>query len=142
MFSAGGLIASAAAAAAVQPAAESRPLSGQAEDRTRHYSPRRGDAPHVGEGPRQATAARCELMWAIGGAATVGWELHHQDPRLKIGLMVAANSGRPAGACGLRGRLDGRKLHPGHRTQEEDIVSSWIGTEARLAPRGASPPAH
>ena len=98
--------------------------------RTQHYSPRQGDAARVGKGTRHATAARCEHLWAAGGAAFVGWELHDSDPGAHIGMMVAANSGRPGGACGLRAQLDHAKLHPGHRTQEEDIVSSWIRTEA------------
>ena len=40
--------------------------------------------------------------------------------------MVAANSGRPGGACGLRGHV--QKIHPGHRTQEEDLFSNWMIT--------------
>jgi hypothetical protein len=45
----------------------------------------------------------------------------------KIGTIIAANSGRPGGACG---NFDGtaEKIHPNHRTQEEDIVSNWFTT--------------
>jgi hypothetical protein len=45
----------------------------------------------------------------------------------KIGTIIAANSGRPGGACG---NFDGtaEKINPNHRTQEEDIVSNWFTT--------------
>jgi len=47
----------------------------------------------------------------------------------KIGTIIAANSGRPGGACGnFDGTAD--KIHPNHRTQEEDIVSNWFMTYA------------
>lgn len=44
----------------------------------------------------------------------------------KVGLMVAANSGRPCGACGDKYKLV--KIHSGHNTQEEDVVSNCMMT--------------
>jgi len=45
----------------------------------------------------------------------------------RIGTIIAANSGRPGGACGnFDGTID--KIYPNHRTQEEDIVSNWFMT--------------
>ena len=43
--------------------------------------------------------------------------------------MVAANSGRPGGAVGLTDRVDRIKVHPNHRTQEEDVMSAWLSGE-------------
>jgi hypothetical protein len=46
---------------------------------------------------------------------------------MRIGTMVAANSGRPGGACGqANGSVT--NLHAGHSTQEEDVVSNWLIT--------------
>jgi hypothetical protein len=58
---------------------------------------------------------------AVGGATTVGWRHHAQG---KIGIMVAGNSGRPAGACGNGTTV--QRIHSHHTTQEEDIVSCWM----------------
>jgi hypothetical protein len=45
----------------------------------------------------------------------------------KIGTIIAANSGRPGGACGnFNGTAE--NIHPNHRTQEEDILSNWFTT--------------
>lgn len=40
--------------------------------------------------------------------------------------MVAGNSGRPAGSVGLDDKVDCSKVHEGHTTQEESVVSSWM----------------
>ena len=45
--------------------------------------------------------------------------------------MVACNSGRPGGSVGLRGKIDKRKVHAGHSTQEEDVVSAWMVAHTR-----------
>ena len=46
-----------------------------------------------------------------------------------IATLVASNSGRPGGSCRkLDGGVDHDKLHAGHRTQEEDVVSNWLLT--------------
>lgn len=51
-----------------------------------------------------------------GGLTNVGYELKQQFPDLKIGTMIAGNSGRPGGACGMpNGTV--AKLHPYHVTQ-------------------------
>eukprot|EP00658_Telonema_sp_P-2_P001117 TRINITY_DN10422_c0_g1_i1.p2 TRINITY_DN10422_c0_g1~~TRINITY_DN10422_c0_g1_i1.p2 ORF type:complete len:167 (+),score=34.18 TRINITY_DN10422_c0_g1_i1:417-917(+) len=59
-----------------------------------------------------------------GGACSLAVRLKLERPELKVGLMVAANSGRPGGSCGVRGGV--RAVHPRHSTQEEDVVSSWL----------------
>ena len=62
-----------------------------------------------------------------GGLTNVGVQLHQENPERKIATMVAGNSGRPGGACGLP---DGtvQYLHAYHTTQEEDVVSNWLTT--------------
>jgi hypothetical protein len=66
-----------------------------------------------------------------GGVAGVGLDLHRQDPTLRIATLVASNSGRPGGACrALNGDVDHGKLHAGHKTQEEDVVSNWLLTHS------------
>ena len=44
-------------------------------------------------------------------------------------LSPPGNSGRPAGACATKIEVVPTKIHPGHRTQEEDMVSNWFVTE-------------
>ena len=52
--------------------------------------------------------------------------------------MIAGNSGRPGGGIynpwfsSPQQRLQG--VHPGHRTQEESILSSWLVGSERTAP--------
>jgi hypothetical protein len=61
-----------------------------------------------------------------GGIANVGVRLHAERP-MRIGTMIAGNSGRPGGACGqANGSVT--NLHAGHGTQEEDVVSNWLIT--------------
>ena len=56
----------------------------------------------------------------------------------RIGVMIAGNSGRPGGSIykpwfsSPQQRLQG--VHPGHRTQEESILSSWLVGSERIAP--------
>lgn len=62
--------------------------------------------------------------------ATVGALLHTQfRGRETIGALVAGNSGRPAGAVGLPTELCHDNVHGRHRTQEEDLVSTWLVAE-------------
>ena len=85
-----------------------------------------------------------ELEFIIGpidkaGATQVAYELWTASGQnLKIGVVVAGNSGRPGGAIfqpwksSAQQRLEG--VHPGHRGQEENEVAAWlVGTE-RAAP--------
>ena len=68
-----------------------------------------------------------------GGLTNVGYRLHREHPGLRIGTMLAGNSGRPGGACGAGphcARPDLAKLHAGHSTQEEDVVSNWLLTHS------------
>ena len=81
-----------------------------------------------------------ELEFVIGpidiaGATQVAYDLSTASGQdLKIGVMVAGNSGRPGGAIyhawksSPQQRLEG--VHPGHRGQEENVVAAWlVGTE-------------
>jgi hypothetical protein len=57
----------------------------------------------------------------------------------KVGLMVAGNSGRPAGDVGDDDRVAGKTepcdtVHWDHKTQEESVVSSWMFGECGLVP--------
>jgi hypothetical protein len=80
-----------------------------------------------------------EEMVCEGGLTSVGCSLLSAEPNLRIGTMVAANQGRPGGACGAcrceQGEWVGeaRSLHAGHSTQEEDVVSNWLLTDAHNA---------
>ena len=82
--------------------------------------------------PFAASPARCTIEIDPGGMTNVGFRLKMIQPRYKIATVVAGNSGRPGGACGL---ADGgvTLLHAEHRTQEEDIVSNWLITTCRNA---------
>ena len=61
---------------------------------------------------------------------------------LSIGVMVAGNGGRPGGAiykpwfASPQKRLEG--VHPGHRTQEENVVAAWLVGAERTAPQQMS----
>ena len=82
-------------------------------------------------------AGRVEVIVDPGGLTNVGYALFAQDSTAKIGTMVAGNSGRPGGACGMAdGTVD--KLHAYHRTQEEDVLSNWLLTECDGQPGDAS----
>lgn len=76
--------------------------------------------------------ALVEFRKAPGGAEEIAYHLAHEwQLKKKIAVTVAGNSGRPGGAVG---RMDGwgvetEKVHGGHTTQEEDIVSCWMFTE-------------
>jgi hypothetical protein len=51
----------------------------------------------------------------------------------RVGIVVAANSGRPGGSIGWgdgSGGVSLEHLHARHKTQEEDIVSNWLLTHA------------
>ena len=96
-----------------------------------HFSPRLGhtlntqqlhQAHHLGE------PAIFEERVVPGGSTTCAYHVHQEHPDRAIGIVIAGNSGRPGGACGLRGHI--HKVHVHHRTQEEDIVSSWMLAEA------------
>ena len=60
----------------------------------------------------------------------------------RIGVMIAGNSGRPGGSIykpwfsSPQQRLQG--VHPGHRTQEESILSAWLVGSERIAPHISS----
>ena len=61
---------------------------------------------------------------------------------LSIGVMIAGNSGRPGGAiykhllASPEQRLQG--VHPGYRTQEENLISAWLVGSERSAPQQLS----
>jgi hypothetical protein len=110
------------------------PQQPAAKERFWHFSPRRGDHVEAAIPLRSSEdpASYSEIS-AVGGASTCGWNIlrelqgGHRGQEVKVGLMVAGNSGRPAGGCGLRGAIT--NIHAFHRTQEEDIVSNWMVAE-------------
>ena len=123
------------------PSADDRPSSfmaarpgGLSTGRTMHFSARLGDVPCPSSGSPRAVRATCEFVYAQGGACTVGSDVHAQNPRLRVGVHVASNAGRPGGLLGLRGELDHRQVHCNHRTHEEDVVSNWLLSEVRNPP--------
>lgn len=125
----------------VAPSADDRPSSfmaarpgGLSTGRTMHFSARLGDVPCPARGSPRAVRAKCEFVYAQGGACTVGSAVHAQNPRLRVAVHVAANAGRPGGLLGLRGELDYRQVHCNHKTHEEDVVSNWLLSEVRNPP--------
>lgn len=83
--------------------------------------------------PQQQTTTRTttEYIAVVGGATSLAVRLYENNTDLPhIGIMIAGNAGRPCGACGgVNGRI--QKLHAGHRTQEEDVISCWFLTECQ-----------
>jgi hypothetical protein len=73
---------------------------------------------------------QAEIESNRNGMTNIGailYNTHRGSNPPKIGTIIAANSGRPGGACGnFNGTVD--KIYPNHRTQEEDIVSNWFMT--------------
>ncbi len=76
---------------------------------------------------------QCVEIAADGGEMTVALKVAREHPGEGVGLMVAANSGRPGGAVGLTDRFDRSQVHPNHRTQEEDIMSAASAAALRSA---------
>lgn len=80
-----------------------------------------------------ATSNPCtvEVIVERSGTTTVAHKIHTDHPDWRIGVMVAGNSGRPGGACGWfngRDECGVEKVHEGHCTQEEDVISNWFMT--------------
>jgi hypothetical protein len=93
----------------------------------RHFSLRQTFPPLAA--PHTAHAVLFTETDDAGGVARVGLALNRRDPTLRIATLVASNSGRPGGACrALNGDVVRGKLHAGHKTQEEDVVSNWLLT--------------
>ena len=81
------------------------------------YSPRCGHSMSVPPGrTARDECALAEVVIHQGGALAVGFAAHTNHPTLTVGVMVAANSGRPGGACGNGAKLCRDNLHPGHST--------------------------
>jgi len=78
------------------------------------------------EGGKKFREAKCraEVVEWKGGAVTGCYELMLEFPDECVGLMVAGNSGRPGGACGLGDMVTA--IDANHRTQEESVFSSWM----------------
>lgn len=70
-----------------------------------------------------------EILESPGGMGTVGAMIFESQPNSRIGALVAGNSGRPGGSVGLPENVNHHEIHAMHRTQEEDIVSSWLYAE-------------
>lgn len=73
--------------------------------------------------------AQVSVQRNSSGTANVAFDYQKTHPTNKLGIMIAGNSGRPGGDIG---KADGtvQKVHHNHRTQEEDLVSSWLMGEA------------
>lgn len=65
----------------------------------------------------------------IGGAGSVAFDVaQHYNHNEKIGVMIAANSGLPAGGLNKHmGRVAYKDLN--YKTQEESVVANWMLTE-------------
>ena len=54
----------------------------------------------------------------------------NRNSKLKIGVLIAGNAGRPGGSLG---KVDGSGLNGNYnkkfKTQEEDVISSWLQGE-------------
>ena len=97
---------------------------------------------------RRQVPAQLEVCVDAGGLTNVAiaclaaQQVNGVGGSWRVGTMVAANSGRPGGACSASstgGRtLETEKLHAHHKTQEEDVVSNWLLTAAEDNP-GADP---
>ena len=110
-------------------AVEKNILAAYGPTRRFHFSPRLGVQVQLPS--PSAIAAQCEVLRCEGGSSTAAWEVH-EPSGLKIGVMVAGNSGRPGGSCGDRDIV--KSIHEQHRTHEEDMFSNWILTEAGKDP--------
>ena len=96
-----------------------------------HFSPRLGhtlNTQQLHQAHHLREPAIFEERVVPGGSTTCAYDVHQEHPDRAIGIVIAGNSGRPGGACGLRGGI--HNVHVHHRTQEEDIVSSWMRAEA------------
>lgn len=89
--------------------------------------PKLQELPEVPKYKYNYKSAQYEEEVESGGLTNVGVKLQIEYPNARIGTMVAGNSGRPGGSCG---EFNGNaaKLHPYHKTQEEDVVSNWLLT--------------
>ena len=78
---------------------------------------------------KNKSTAKFERVVKSGGVATLGCEIYSANHSLRIGTMLAGNSGLPGGACG---NLDGtlNRLHAEYKVQEECVLSDWLMTEA------------
>eukprot|EP00928_Gymnodinium_smaydae_P014874 TRINITY_DN1545_c0_g2_i1.p1 TRINITY_DN1545_c0_g2~~TRINITY_DN1545_c0_g2_i1.p1 ORF type:complete len:226 (+),score=33.38 TRINITY_DN1545_c0_g2_i1:158-835(+) len=68
-----------------------------------HFSPRQGDFARPRCSP-QLDPAVCEVIPVPGGVTTLAYYLACKDPSLRIGVLVASNSGRPGDTCSPRYR--------------------------------------
>ena len=99
------------------------------EGRVLHFSHRlRHRQPIINDDRIRPDTASAQMIVWTGGVTTGAWELHSKHPSAKIGVMIAGNSGQPGGSCGDGNKV--RSIHPGHRTHEEDVFSSWMLAEA------------
>lgn len=65
-----------------------------------------------------------------GPVQDLGHKVNVAHPNLRIGVMVAGNSGKPGGALGGPNGLKPDAVHLRHKTQEEDVLSTWMQAEA------------
>ena len=68
-----------------------------------------------------------EVIIDAGGITTVGHAMHSTNTGANIATVLAANSGRPGGACRAGdGTIQRSTIHGGHSTQEEDVIANWL----------------
>ena len=65
-----------------------------------------------------------EIIGNPNGVQGIVWSLTSKERENKIGIVLAGNSGLPGGACNHEGTGEIVKVHPGHPTQEENVISS------------------
>ena len=94
-----------------------------------HYDLKKGiPTVHV---PCPLTLKVAQVLTVVdpGGVTNVGYSISKCAPGIKIGTMVAGNSGRPGGGCGnFNGTVS--NITPFHKTQEEDVFSNLILSSA------------
>jgi hypothetical protein len=116
----------------LQPQQKQQPLQNMKLELFRHYRYHKfiknpSLLPELPEPPEHIKQlAKYEEYINEGGLTNVGVNLKSMLPDARIGTMVAGNSGRPGGACGLKNSVV--KLHADHTTQEEDVISNWLIT--------------
>jgi hypothetical protein len=102
----------------------------------RHYDYKKKTFPSTALTKRIAVSRVAHPFGTVGYAVQLGSSL---GPRHKIGVMVAANSGRPGGSIGKsleeiptieHDHVD-KGFNGGMKTQEESVVSEWLYGECK-----------
>jgi hypothetical protein len=102
----------------------------------RHYDYKKTKFRSTASPNRIAVSSDAHPLGAVGYAVRLGSSL---GPRNKIGVMVAANSGRPGGSIGksleeiptIEHAAVTKGFNGGLKTQEESVVSEWLNGECK-----------